>query len=97
MKKKSKIIIACVSLIAIVVVLVVKASIDYKKMSYTEKIKSQLYDEYGIYSETLIDHVEVVRSWYSCDPTDWLYYVTFEGNGNILIYKYEKGIFAQLD
>ena len=83
-------------IITIMAFLIVGASIDYKKMSYSEQLKSQIEKEEQVYSNTIFEKIEVIRSWYNFDPTTWNYLVTFKDSDEVRLYKYFNGIFIQI-
>lgn len=99
MKKRKVIILSSIAFFVVVVIvcLMVSASVDYKIMSYTEKIKSQIKEEQQVYSDTIFDQVIVIRPWYSLNPTTWDYHVMLKDNGEVQIYKYDNGVFIQVD
>ena len=45
----------------------------YQVMSSTEKLKNQLYEEYGEYTITLIESIRVLRQWNSFSAEKWTY------------------------
>lgn len=82
---------------AIITILMLRASVNYRIMSYTEKVKNQIEEEQKVYSDTIFKEVTVLRPWYSLDPTRWTYYVLLTDDEDVLVYKYADGVFYQVD
>ena len=82
-------------IIMVVAFWAVSSSVDYKIMSYTERIQSQIEDEQQVYSDAIFEKVEVIRPWYSFDPTDWSYLVKLKDD-ETRIYEYCDGTFIQM-
>lgn len=98
-KKKKVLILSLIALffIAFIAFLMLQSSINYKVMSYTEQIMSQIKEEQQVYSDAIFEGVKVIRPWYSFDPTEWIYQVTFKDTGEVVEYKYDSGIFFQIN
>lgn len=91
MKKIVKMVFVCICVGVLVIGLqIIKSSVDYMMMDYSQRLKSQIKHEQQIFSDGIFDHVEVRRSWYSLNPEDWSYYVTLKGSNDVLIYHYDK-------
>ena len=52
--------------------------------------------EHGVYSDSLFESVEVIRPWYSRDPSGWIFVVTMAPDGETLYYRYDDGEFVLL-
>lgn len=82
-------------IITVVAFGVVSSSVDYKIMSYAERIQSQIEDEQQVYSDTIFEKVEVIRPWYRFDPTKWSYLVKLKDD-ETRIFAYCDGTFIQM-
>lgn len=94
MKIKKIIVLCACAITAVIGVFATSASVDYSMMSYTEQIKNQIENERQVYTEKMFEKVEVIRPWYSIDPTAWTYCVTLAGEEERL-YKYSNGKFVE--
>lgn len=98
-KKKRALIVFLVAffVVAFIAVLMLQSSVNYKVMSYKEQIMSQIKEEQQVYSDSIFEEVNVIRPWYSLDPTKWIYKVIFKDNGEEFVYEYDNGTFLQIN
>lgn len=75
--------------------MVISSSIDYQIMSCKEKLKNQLYEEYGEYSVSPFVDIKVSRPWYSLSPEHWEYIVELSNNRGRHIYRLKDGFFFE--
>jgi len=92
---KSMLVAILLILVVCGVYLAISSSIDYQIMSYKEKLKNQLYEEYGEYSVSLFVDIKVLRPWYSLSPEHWEYIVELSNNRGRHIYKFKDGFFFE--
>lgn len=100
MNRRRKLTIAVLVLAAVLVFFIwlplVHSARDYQAMSMTAQLEHKIKVEHGVYSSSLFESVEVIRPWYSRDPSGWIFVVTMAQNGETLYYRYDDGEFVLL-
>lgn len=94
-KKKLILPLTVLFVVAIIICLILRSSVNYKVMNYRERIMNQIEEEQKVYSDAIFEEIKVIRAWYSIDPTEWIYQVTLKDNGEVLVYEYNNGVFVQ--
>ena len=98
MNRRRKLTIAVLVLAAVLVFFIwlplVHSARDYRSM--TVQLEYKIKVEHGVYSDSLFESVEVIRPWYSRDPSGWIFVVTMAPDGETLYYRYDDGEFVLL-
>lgn len=94
--KKAIVVAALILAIIVAGFAVFLSACKYQVMSSTEKLKNQLYEEYGEYTITLIESIRVLRQWNSFSAEKWTYIVDLTKGRGQHLYVLREGVFYEI-